>query len=133
MTMLLHYTDSGIILRLKSWQQRKRPNMGFDPTLDSTTAHLPMFPEMEAKFIRSREVLLIDQIHRLMHLWKAGDVNKVNDYLDIRGLCQNQLFHQLLQAPIELAPAGSEERALMESISNHVVGCGVSAPRLFSE
>ncbi len=133
MTRLLHYTGSGSILRLKSWQQRKRPNMGFDPTLDSTTAHLPMFPEMEAKFIYSREVPLIDQIHRLMHLWKAGDVNKVNDYLDIRGLRQNQLFHQLLQALIELAPAGSEERALMESISNHVVGCGVSAPRLFSE
>ena len=117
---------SGSTLRLKSWQQRKRPTMGFDPALDSTTAHLPMFPDMEAHVTRSREVSLIDQVHRLMHLWKAGDVNKVNDYLDIRGLRRNQLFHQLLQALIELAPAGSEERALMESISNHVGARGQS-------
>jgi len=117
---------SGSTLRLKSWQQRKRPIMGFDPALDNTTAHLPMFPDMEAQVSRSREVPLIDQIHRLMHLWKAGDVNKVNDYLDIRGLRRNQLFHQLLQAMIELAPEGSEERALMESISNHVGARGQS-------
>jgi adenine-specific DNA methylase len=122
---------TGSAFRLKSWQQRKRPNMGFDPALDSTTAHLPMFPDMEAHVPRSREVPLIDQIHRLMHLWNAGDVNKVNDYLDIRGLRRNQLFHQLLQALIELAPAGSEERSLMESISNHVVGRGTTAPMLF--
>jgi len=124
---------SGSTLRLKSWQQRKRPNMGYDPALDSTTAHLPMFPEVEAQVVRSREVPLIDQIHRLMHLWKAGDVNKVNDYIDIRGLRRNQLFHQLLQALIELAPAGSEERALMESISNHLVGRGQAAMRLFQD
>ncbi len=107
--------------------------MGFDPALDSTTAHLPMFPDMEAQVSRSREVPLIDQIHRLMHLWKAGDVNKVNDYLDIRGLRHNQLFHQLLQALIELAPVGSEERTLMESISNHLVGRGQAAMRLFQD
>lgn len=117
---------SGSTLRLKSWLQRKRPSMGFDPALDNTTAHLPMFPDMEAQVSQSREVPLIDQIHRLMHLWKAGDVNKVNDYLDIRGLRRNQLFHQLLQALIELAPEGSEERALMESISNHVGARGQS-------
>ncbi|MEW5869076.1 MAG: DUF1156 domain-containing protein [Chloroflexota bacterium] len=109
---------SGSTLRLKSWQQRKRPSMGYDPALDHTTAHLPLFLEMEAQVSRSRETPLIDQIHRLMHLWKAGDVNKVNDYLDIRGLRRNQLFQQLLQALIELATG--EERALMESISNHV-------------
>jgi putative DNA methylase len=65
---------------------------------------------------------LIDQVHRLMHLWKGGDVSKVNEYLDLRGLHRNPLFHHFLQALIELAPAGSEERALMESISNHVGG-----------
>ncbi len=124
---------SGSTLRLKSWQQRKRPGMGFDPALDNTTAHVPMFLDMEAQVSQSREVPLIDQIHRLMHLWKAGDVNKVNDYLDIRGLRRNQLFHQLLQALIELAPAGGEERALMESISNHVVGRGQAAMRLFQD
>ena len=122
---------SGSTLRLKTWQQRKRPNLGFDPALDSAPAHLPLFPDMESHVSASREVPLIDQIHRLMHLWKAGDVNKVNDYLDVRGLRRNQLFHQLLQALIELAPAGSEERSLMESISNHVVGRGHDLQKLF--
>jgi putative DNA methylase len=44
----------------------------------------------------------------------------VDAYLDARGLRRSNLFHQLLQALIELAPAGSEERALLESISNHL-------------
>jgi putative DNA methylase len=56
-----------------------------------------------------------------MHLWKAGDVVKVNEYLNSKALRRNSLFHQLLQALIELADAGSDERALMESISNHVI------------
>jgi putative DNA methylase len=63
---------------------------------------------------------LIDKVHRLMHLWRAGDVIKVDEYLDMHGLGYNTLFGQLLQALIELAPAQSEERALLESISNHV-------------
>ena len=29
---------------------------------------------------------LIDQVHRLMHLWKAGDVARVNEYLEARAL-----------------------------------------------
>lgn len=122
---------SGSTLRLKTWQQRKRPAMGSDPALDSTTAHLPLFPDMEPQVSSSREVPLIDQIHRLMQLWKAGDVNKVNDYIDLRGLRRNQIFHQLLQALIELAPVSSEERSLMESISNHVRGQEQSVARLF--
>jgi len=63
---------------------------------------------------------LIDKVHRLMHLWRAGDVLKVDEYLEMHGLGYNTLFGQLLQALIELAPAQSEERALLESISNHV-------------
>jgi putative DNA methylase len=123
---------SGSTLRLKTWQQRKSPRMGSDPALDSTTAHLPLFPDMELPQVASsREVPLIDQIHRLMHLWKAGDVNKVNDYLDLRGLRHNQLFSQLLQALIELAPVSSEERSLMESISNHIGGRSKGLQRLF--
>lgn len=122
---------SGSTLRLKTWKQRKRPNLGHDPALDGTTAHLPLFPDLEVQAPRAREVPLIDQVHRLMHLWRAGDVNKVNDYLDLRGLRRNQLFQQLLQALIELAPAGSEERALLESISNHIGGQKQSVARLF--
>ena len=67
-----------------------------------------------------RPVPLIDQVHRLMHLWKAGDVVKVDEYLDEKGLRRNALFHQLLQALIEMAAVSSDERSLLESISNHI-------------
>ena len=102
--------------------------MGYDPHTDGSSEKLPLFPELEREVQPSREIPLIDQIHRLMLLWKGGDVSKVNDYLDLRGLRRNPLFHQLLQALIELAPAGSEERSLMESISNHVGGRAHPAP-----
>lgn len=49
---------------------------------------------------------------------------KVNEYLNARALRQNKTFHPLLQAPIELAPQGSEERSLLEKISNHVAARG---------
>jgi putative DNA methylase len=55
-----------------------------------------------------------------MHLWRAGDVVRVDEYLDARGLHRNVLFHQLLQALIELALARNEERLLLESLSNHI-------------
>jgi hypothetical protein len=74
-------------------------------------------------------VPLIDQIHRLIHLWKAGDIIKVDEYLEAKVLRRNALFLQLLQALIELAPAGSEERSLLESISNHVAARGISPER----
>ena len=35
---------------------------------------------------------LIDQAHRLMHLWRAGEEARVNDYLDDRGLKRHALF-----------------------------------------
>ncbi len=65
---------------------------------------------------------MIDMVHRLMHLWRAGDQVKVDEYLDERGLRSNAIFHQLLQALIELAEG--EERSLLESISNHLRGRG---------
>ena len=76
-----------------------------------------------------RPVSLIDQAHRLMHLWRAGDVIKVDEFLDARGLRRHALFHQLLQAMIELAPHGSEERPLLESISNHLAARGVAVEK----
>jgi len=97
---------TGSRVKLKPWQQRKRKGMGYDN--------------------EGRPAPLIDQVHRLMHLWRGGDVIKVDEYIDARGLRRNALFHQLLQALIELAPAGSEERSLLESISNHVVAKGVA-------
>ncbi|MCL4370917.1 MAG: DUF1156 domain-containing protein [Chloroflexi bacterium] len=100
---------SGSKVKLKPWQQRKRPTLGYEAP-------------------GGRPVPLIDQVHRLMHLWKAGDLSEVNSYLDLRGLRRNALFNQLLQALIELSPAGSDERALLESISNHVGGLAAAAP-----
>ncbi|MEW5867218.1 MAG: hypothetical protein AB1774_10230, partial [Bacillota bacterium] len=99
---------TGSTVRLKPWYQRKRKGMGYDAP-------------------SGRIVPLIDQVHRVMHLWRAGDVVKVDEYLDDRGLRRNTLFHQLLQALIELAPTGSEERSLLESISNHLAARRVAA------
>ena len=67
-----------------------------------------------------RQPPLIDQAHRLMHLWRAGEKARVNDYFDDRGLKRHALFARLLQALIELADTGSEERATLESVSNHI-------------
>jgi adenine-specific DNA methylase len=122
---------SGSSFRLKAWNQRKNPRMGYDPATDGSVEKLPLFPEMQREVQPSREIPLIDQVHRLMHLWKGGDVSKVNEYLDLRGLRRNPLFHQLLQALIELAPAGSEERSLLESISNHVGGKQSTMQQMF--
>ena len=97
---------SGSKVKLKPWQQRRSRSLG--------------------EGAGGRTVLLIDQVHRLMHLWKTGEVVKVNEYLDARALRQSKVFHQLLQALIELAPQGSEERSLLEKMSNHVAARGVS-------
>ncbi|MDN5347323.1 MAG: putative methylase [Clostridia bacterium] len=97
---------TGSKVRLKPWQQRRRKTLGLDA--------------------EGRPAPLIDQVHRLMHLWKAGDVVKVDEYLDARGLRRHRLFHQLLQALIELAPPGSDERSLLESISNHLAARGTA-------
>ena len=77
-----------------------------------------------------RPVPLIDRAHRLMHLWRAGDEARVNSYIDDNGLARHALFARLLQALIELAPAGSEERAILESLSNHTAArAGIVPPR----
>jgi adenine-specific DNA methylase len=98
---------SGSRVRLRPWNRRIRKSLGYDSD--------------------GRPAPLIDQAHRLMHLWRAGDVVRVDEYLDARGLRRNALFHQLLQALIELAAAGSEERSLLESISNHIAARPASA------
>ena len=104
-------SGGGANVKLKPWHRRNGRNLGLE---------VP----------GGRSAPLIDQVHRLMHLWKAGDQVRVNQYLDERGLLSSALFNQLLQALIELAPAGSEERSVLESISNHCANRGdVRAPR----
>ena len=65
-----------------------------------------------------------------MQLWKAGEQSRVDAYLEARGLWRHELFARVAQAVIELAEAGSEERAVLESIQNHLrSGGGGGAPQ----
>ena len=104
-------SGGGAKVKLKAWNQRRGRNLGLDGT-------------------GGRPVPLIDQVHKLMQLWRAGDQVRVNEYLDSRGLQRNALFHQIIQALIELSAEGSDERAILEALSNHAVAHGdVRAPR----
>jgi adenine-specific DNA methylase len=91
---------SGNKVKLKAWDQRRGQKLGLD--------------------IEGKPAPLIDQVHHVMHLWRTGEQLKVNQYLDASALSKSRIFHKVLQALIELAPEGSEERAVLESISNHV-------------
>ena len=65
-----------------------------------------------------------------MQLWKTGERSRVDGYLEARGLWRHELFARVVQALIELAEAGSEERALLESIQNHLrTGAAANPPR----
>jgi len=97
---------SGSKVRLKRWEQRRGKSLG----LDAAGGPAP----------------LIDQVHRIMRLWREGDVRKVDDYIEERGLRRNPLFPRLLQALIELARKDNqpEETALLETIMNHTTARG---------
>jgi hypothetical protein len=97
--------DSGSKVKLKTWVQRKSRSLGYEAP-------------------GGKPIPLIDRIHCLMHLWKSGDVHKVDEYLDENGLWRQELFKRLLQSLIELSPHGSEERSLLESLSNHIQARG---------
>jgi len=101
----------GSKVKLKQWHQRQRRGMGYEA-------------------VGGRTVPLVDQVHRLMLLWKAGEISAVDEYLDSKGLRRSALFHQFLQALIEVAAGGSEERSLLESISNYVGGKSLPLARL---
>ena len=81
--------------------------------------------------VGGRPVSMIDRLHRLMQLWKAGDLTKVNAFLDQFGLARDALFAQLVQALIELArhDGKGDEAPILESISNHLQSrTGLSSP-----
>jgi putative DNA methylase len=104
----------GSKVKLKAWSQRKSRSLGHEA------------PEGKA-------VPLIDRIHRLMHLWKDGDLPKVDDYIDEHGLRRNELFKRVVQSLIELSEGS--ERSLLESISNHIGAKGAvpdRGPELFT-
>ena len=98
-------SGGGAKVKLKAWHRRQRRNLGLEAP-------------------SGQPVPLIDQIHKLMQLWRAGDQVKVDNYLSDRGLQRNSLFNQILQALIELADKGSEERSTLEALSNHVTAQG---------
>ena len=99
--------ESGSKIKLKTWAQRKNRAMGYEAP-------------------SGKPIPLIDRVHRLMHLWKAGDVHKVDEYLDDNGLRRQELFKRFVQSLIELSQAGSEERKLLESLSNHIQAKGMT-------
>ncbi len=92
---------SGSKVKLKAWNHRRGRSLGLEAP-------------------GGRSVPLIDRIHRLMQLWKGGDVHKVDEYLDEHGLRRHELFRRVLQSLIELSRVGGDERSLLESLSNHV-------------
>lgn len=103
---------TGSKVRLRRWDQRKRKTLGLEG-------------------VGGRPVPMIDRVHRLMQFWKAGDLPKVNAFLDQYGLARDTLFTQLVQALIELARRDSktDEASILESISNHLHSrAGVSSP-----
>jgi adenine-specific DNA methylase len=104
----------GSKVKLKTWSQRRGKSMGYEA------------PEGKA-------VPLIDRVHRLMHLWKDGDLHKVDEYIDEHSLRRNELFKRVVQSLIELST--NSERSLLESISNHIGAKGAvpdRGPELFT-
>jgi hypothetical protein len=84
-------------------------------------AHLKSWKDRDnLKETKGSEAPLIDQVHRLMHLWKSGDQEAVDRYIEAQGLGRHTLFQKVLQALIELA--SNAERSILESISNHLRG-----------
>ena len=101
-------SGGGSKVKLKPWSQRRGKSMGHEA------------PEGKA-------VPLIDRIHRVMHLWKDGDVQKVDEFLDHHALRRNELFKRVVQSLIELST--NNERSLLESISNHIGAKGAIPDR----
>lgn len=91
--------SGGSKVKLKPWSQRRGKSLGHEAP-------------------QGKAVPLIDRIHRVMHLWKEGDLHKVDDYLDQHALRRHELFRRVVQSLIELST--NSERALLESISNHI-------------
>lgn len=103
---------SGSTFKLRPWKQRRRAGFG-QPVPDGNGT-----------------VPIVDMAHCMMHLWTDGDVHRVNAYIDERGLRRNDTFKHVLQALIELAAEGSEERSVLERISNHLQARGQALDRL---
>ena len=98
-------TGSGSKTRLKPWHRRTAKALG-EPTNDGNPPPL------------------IDCLHRTMRLWKTGEQSRVDGYLEAQGLWRNDLFKQVVQAVLELAKPGTDERATLEYVQNHLATDG---------
>ena len=96
---------SGSEARLKWWNERRTPDLG------RATADGGVPP-------------LIDCVHKVMQLWRTGEQARVDAYLEERGLWKHEVFASVIQAVLELAERGSDERGLLEKIQNHLRGRG---------
>lgn len=101
--------------KLKAWNARKHRSLGLETA-------------------SGRTIPLVDQVHKLMQLWVVGDVVKVNDYLDARGLRRSQVFAQLIQAFIEQSRAegSAEECSILERLQNYLKSVGSTAQEALS-
>ena len=84
--------------RLKRWSQRK---VGSSGTGGGATP-------------------LIDSLHGAMRLWRKGDLARINEFLDARGLRKSDVFASVVQAVLEMAAPGSDERSILEKLQNHL-------------
>jgi len=105
----------GSTIRLKRWSERTGRNstsIGYEAP-------------------GGRPVPLIDRIHRIMQLYKAGDIGKVDEFLDEHGLRRHELFKRVIQSLIEVSrkergtAAGGrddhgDETTLLEALSHHI-------------
>lgn len=100
-------SSGGGKFRLKAWNARKHRALGMETA-------------------SGRTIPLVDQVHKLMQLWVAGEVVKVNDYLDARGLRRSQVFAQLIQALIEQSRTEgcAEECSILERLQNYLKSVG---------
>jgi len=87
---------SGSNVRLARWDERAHDSLG-EP---HSSGELPM----------------VDVLHRLMHLWAAGNLDALNDYATEKGLPHNDLFWAVAQAVLEMADPKSRERTLLEAV-----------------
>ena len=100
--------SSGDKARLKQWNRRRR-DVG-RPGADGSPPPL------------------VDCVHQAMRLWEDGDRGRVDAYLNERGLPHNELFRRVVQAVLELAEKGSDERRILESLQQHEPSDAAAAP-----
>jgi hypothetical protein len=102
--------SGGGLYKLRDWRARKHRSLGMETA-------------------SGRAIPLIDQVHKLMHLWVSGDAIKVNEYLDRRALRRSQVFAQLIQALIEKSrdEGCADECSILERLQNNLRAVGSTA------